>query len=92
MDLIAAAVKENLLKPLLRRAGTAVGVLLLSGGDWACRTLDACGLVTDDGAKLVVAYGVGVICLVYDLLVSYLHKRSVQAKAITAALTIGGVR
>lgn len=86
MNVVAEAVKEHLLKPLLRRVGTVVAAFLVARSDWACEALSACGLVTDNGAATVVAYLIGVLCLAYDLLVSWADKRLAKAKAASAAL------
>lgn len=68
-------IKENVLKPALRRVGTVGATALVVGGDWLCDKFDACGLVTQSGAEQVMAYVVAVALLCADLALAWLHKR-----------------
>lgn len=68
--------KNTVLKPGLQRLGTIGAVLLLTGGDWLCKNFDACGLVTADGAKLVMNYVVAVALLAVDLAVIHLDRKA----------------
>ena len=63
--------KNTLLKPLLERLGTIAALALLWGGDWMCQTFDACGLVTQDGAALVMNYVIAAALVAFDVL--YIH-------------------
>lgn len=77
----AKGLKELVLLPLLRRVGTWVAASLVVGGGWLCDKFEACGLVTESGANVVVAYGIAVLCLVFDLLVSAADKQAAIRKA-----------
>lgn len=68
--------KNTVLKPGLERLGTVAATLLLAGGDWTCRTFDACGLVTADGAHLVTTYVVAVALVVFDVVVIHLNRKA----------------
>lgn len=59
--------KNTVLKPALQRVGTVLALLLVMGGDWMCKTFDACGLVTQSGADMVATYVVAVALLCFDL-------------------------
>lgn len=58
---------NTLFKPLLQRLGTVAATFLVAGGDWLCRTYEACGLVTDGGAALVLNYVVAAALLAAEL-------------------------
>lgn len=62
-------IKNTVLKPGLERLGTVGAVLLVTGGDWLCENLQACGLVTQTGAEMVMTYVVAVGLLAFDLAV-----------------------
>ena len=66
---------DTVVKPALRRAGTAGAALLVVGGDWLCENINACGLVTEGGAAQVMSYVVAVALLAMDLSMSYMHDR-----------------
>ena len=68
--------KDTVLKPLLSRVGTFLAGMLVFGGDWLCKTFDACGLVTANGAEMVVAYVTAVALLCFDLFVAWLNRRA----------------
>lgn len=70
----ATIIKNNVLKPGLERLGTIGATLLLTGGDWLCAKFDACGLVTHDGATMVMTYVVAVALLCFDLAVIALNR------------------
>lgn len=59
--------KENVIKPLMRRFGTVFGTVLITGSNWACDTFNACGLVTQSGAQMVWVYVTGVALMAADL-------------------------
>jgi len=63
--------KNTVLKPGLERLGTIAALYLVWGGDWMCRTFDACGLVTSDGAALVMNYVVAAALVAFDVV--YIH-------------------
>ena len=67
--------KNTVLKPGLERLGTVAAVWLLTGGDWLCTHLNACGLVTQTGAHLVTTYVVAVALVVFDLVVIHLNRK-----------------
>lgn len=74
--------KNTVLKPLLERVGTMCAALLVFGGNWLCDTFDACGLVTQHGADLVMTYVIAVAMLVFDLFVAWLNRKAAKAKAV----------
>lgn len=86
---------ETVLKPLLRRLGTAGAVALLASGDWLCQHLEACGLVTQDGADLVMRYVVAVALLAIDLLWGWAERqriaRKAESKGVHKALSAAGL-
>lgn len=67
--------KRNVLKPGLERLGTVAATMLVFGGDWLCQNLNACGLVTQEGAHTVVTYVTAVALLVFDLVVVHLNRK-----------------
>lgn len=67
--------KNTVLKPGLERLGTIGATALLVGGDWACKTFDACGLVTEGGAAMVMTYVSAVALLAFDLVVIQLNRK-----------------
>ena len=73
--MLSAFLKENVVKPALRRLGTVGAAALVFGGDWMCRTFDACGLVTQSGAEMVMTYVSAVALLAFDLALAYFHNR-----------------
>lgn len=77
----ANSLKDLVLKPLFRRIGTVVAAWLVFGGNWMCDHWQACGLVTEAGANLVVTYLIAVACLAFDLAVSAAERWSVARKA-----------
>lgn len=68
-------IKNTIVKPGLERLGTVAAVWLLAGGDWLCKTFDACGLVTEGGVHLVMTYVVAVALLAFDLVVIWWNRR-----------------
>lgn len=68
-------IKNTIVKPGLERLGTIGATALLVGGDWLCKSFDACGLVTQGGADLVMTYVVAVALLVIDLVVIAWNRR-----------------
>lgn len=68
--------KNTVLKPGLERLGTVLALWLVWGGDWACRTFEMCGLVTQDGAALVINYVVAVALLLFDVI--YIHAERIK--------------
>ena len=81
------AVKEAVVKPLLRRVGTFLAAALVFGGDWLCQHWNACGLVTASGAELVAAYLVAVALLCFDLAVGWIEQQRIARAAAIKALT-----
>jgi len=73
-------VVDNIVKPALRRLGTIAATALVVGGDWLCDNLNACGLVTPEGANSVMTYVVAVALLFIDLAMTWLHERKRVAK------------
>nr|QJB21388.1 MAG: hypothetical protein [Microvirus sp.] len=69
---------DNFVKPALRRLGTAGATALVLGGDWLCANVNACGLVTEDGAAQVMTYVTAVALLCIDLAAEWVHKRKQQ--------------
>lgn len=67
--------KNTVLRPGLERLGTVAAIWLVTGGEWMCRNWDACGLVTDDGARMVVAYVIGAAFVAFDLAVIHLNRK-----------------
>lgn len=67
--------KNTVLKPGLQRLGTVGALLLVTGGDWLCSKVGACGLVTQTGAELVMTYVVAVALLCFDLVVIQLQRK-----------------
>lgn len=76
-----AVLKENVIKPVFRRLGTLGAGALMFGGEWACQHLDACGLVTEGGAAMVMQYVAAAALLAFDLSLAWLERKSVQRKA-----------
>lgn len=72
--------KENVLKPGLRRLGTVGAAALVFGGDWMCSTFNACGLVTQTGAEMVVTYVSAVALLAYDVAMEFIRNRRLKKK------------
>ena len=70
--------KTQVLKPVLYRLGTLGAGALVFGGDWLCQNLDACGLVTADGADQVVRYVVAVALVVSDLVFDAIERRKAK--------------
>ena len=66
--------KNVLLKPLLQRLGTVGATALVVGGNWLCDNWAACGLVTEDGARLVATWVVAAALVAFDLVVSWLDR------------------
>lgn len=69
-------IKENVVKPGLRRIGTMGAGVLLFGGDWLCTHANACGLVTQGGAEVVMTYVTAVALVGYDLAASYFERHN----------------
>lgn len=67
--------KNTVLKPGLERLGTVGATALIVGGDWLCKSFDACGLVTEGGAHMVMTYVVAVALLVFDLVVIQINRK-----------------
>lgn len=67
--------KNNVLRPGLERLGTVGATALLVGGDWMCRTFEACGLVTETGAAIVMNYVVAAALLAFDVAVIHYNRR-----------------
>lgn len=68
-------IKNSVLKPGLERLGTVAAVWLLAGGDWMCTNWNACGLVTKDGAAMVITYVIAVALLAFDVTLIHLRRR-----------------
>lgn len=66
--------KNVLLKPLLQRLGTVGATALVVGGNWLCDQWQACGLVTEDGARLVATWVIAAALVAFDLVVSWLDR------------------
>lgn len=76
---------DLVLKPLLRRAGTAIATALVLAGDRVCDIAEqTCGLVTQPGAVLVAEYVVAVGLVGLDLLGSFLEKQAVKRQVLSA--------
>lgn len=84
------AIKEAVVKPLLRRLGTLGAGALIFGGDWLCQHVNACGLVSPSGAQQVAAYLVAVALLCLDLVVGRIEAERIKRKAV--ANTVGAGR
>lgn len=67
--------KTTVLTPLLRRLGTAGAAALVTGGDWLCAELGACGLVTPDGATQVTTWVVAAALVACDLALSAMNRQ-----------------
>lgn len=67
--------KETVLKPLLQRLGTAGATLLLVGGNWLCDNWQACGLVSEDGARQVAAWVVAAALISFDLALAWVERK-----------------
>lgn len=67
--------KNTVLRPGLERLGTVGAVWLLTGGDWLCKTFDACGLVTQDGAAMVMTWVTAAALVAVDLVVIAINRR-----------------
>lgn len=70
-----AFVRENIVKPAIRRLGTIGATALIVGGEYLCDKFNACGLVTESGAHQVMAYVVAVALLCVDLVVEWMSKK-----------------
>lgn len=70
--------KNTVLKPGLQRLGTIGATALVTGGDWLCQTFDACGLVTQDGATLVMTWVAATALVVFDLAVIHLTRKAAK--------------
>ena len=75
-----------LLKPLLLRLGTVAAGALVFGGGWLCEHWNACGLVTEGGAKLVVAYVVGVVLVCAELVIEIIDRQWLRRSAASDTL------
>lgn len=73
-------VKETILKPVLQRLGTIGASALVFGGEWLCVTFDACGLVTQDGADMVLTYVCAVALLCFDLAMSHFDRMAKKGR------------
>ena len=71
----ADVLKNTILKPLLMRLGTMAATALIVGGQYLCDHWSACGLVTEQGAQIVVMYCTAVALLLFDLVVEYFAKK-----------------
>lgn len=78
--------KETILKPLLRRLGTVGATALVLGGDWLCQHWNACGLVTQSGAEVVMTYLVAVALLCVDLVLGLYERHRIASRAASASL------
>lgn len=67
--------KNVVVKPGLERLGTIGATALLVGGDALCKHFDACGLVTQGGAEMVMTYVVAAALLAIDLIVTWWNRR-----------------
>lgn len=74
--------KNTLLKPLLTRLGTIGAGALVFGGEWLCDNFNACGLVSQDGAEVVMRYVVAVALLCFDLSVEWIVRRPRKAREV----------
>lgn len=68
-------IKNTVIRPAADRLGTVAAGFLVMGGDWMCTTFEACGLVTQDGADMVVRYLVAVVFLAMDVLVIHVERK-----------------
>lgn len=73
--------KNSVLKPGLQRLGTIGATALVTGGDWLCQTFEACGLVTQGGATLVMTYVMAAALLAFDVAVIHIG-RMIQRQRI----------
>lgn len=73
---------DIVVKPLLRRIGTAVGSGLIVAGNLACTHYGSCGLVTDEGSRAVAAMVVGFLGIGFDLLMSAINRKAVERKVL----------
>lgn len=72
--------KNTVLKPGLQRLGTILASLMLFGGDWMCKTFEACGLVTQSGAEMVATYIVAVCLLAFDVIIIHIDRMRAKGK------------
>lgn len=78
--------KNTILKPVLERlAGWGV-ISLMWGGNWLCETLNACGVVTQNGASMVMAWVSAVGVLIFELMLSWMNRKSAERKAVAKAV------
>lgn len=70
--------KNTVFKPGLERLGTLGASLLVFGGDWLCKTVEACGLVTAGGAELVMTYVCAAALLAFDVIVIHLRRQKAK--------------
>ena len=68
---------DMLLKPLLRRSGTALASFILFGGDWACEHIGACSLVSPEGATAVAAWCVAAALVSLDLFLGWIERKRI---------------
>lgn len=68
-------IKNTLVRPLLERLGTVGATTLVVGGDWLCANVNACGLVTDDGARQVMTWVVAAALVCGDLAAAYVARQ-----------------
>lgn len=78
--------KNTLLKPLLEKAGTALGLSILWGGDWLCANWQACGLVSESGVDQVVKWIILAALISFDLVVGWANRRKAEKKAVSRFL------
>jgi len=74
--------RDTVLEPLLRRLGTAAAASLVVGGDWLCEHLQACGLVTPNGATATVTWVIAAALVAFDLATSRLASVKQERKVI----------
>lgn len=68
--------KNTVLKPGLERLGTIGATALVAGGDKLCRLYEVCGLVTEDGAHLVMTWVVAAALIAFDLVIIALNRKA----------------
>ena len=73
------SLSDLVVKPLFRRAGTAIATAIVVGGDKLCDAVaQTCGLVTQSGAVAVAEYVVVVLLVGVDLFGSWVERSGRQ--------------